>query len=96
MLVKLLGLLDFITIFLFLIKNYFDKSGWFPHIFLIVAGLYLIIKGAIFILSMDYASIIDIISGVVILFAAYYQIPSLIAMVVIILVGQKAFFSLMD
>jgi hypothetical protein len=96
MIVKILGVLDLIAVIILLIKNYFDKSAWFPIILVLIAGSYLIIKGIIFILTLDFASIIDIVSGIIIVFAAYFHLPLLLSALVIILLGQKAFFSLVS
>lgn len=97
MIVKILGILDLIAVIAFLIKNYFDAAGnWFPTTLLLIAGIYLLVKGIIFILTLDFASAIDIISGIIILFAVYFHIPTLLAALLIVVLGQKAIFSLLS
>lgn len=96
MIVKLLGILDLIAILFLLLKEYFNFKDWFPMILLTIAGIYLLVKGIIFILTLDFASAIDIISGIIIIFAAHFDIPQMIVLVVIVVLGQKAVFSLIS
>lgn len=100
--IKYLGILDLITAFIYFIYYFaFGYALWgvFAKIMLIFA-VYLLIKGAFFLLlsvasGIDYFSIIDIFASIVMLLSLNRSfIPETLAILVIILILMKGFFSL--
>jgi hypothetical protein len=96
MLLQIFGILDIITGILFFINNTFDKSGsnWFPNRIIIIAGIYLLVKGLIFVILLDFASAIDIIAAVIILISVLVHIPVILTAIVLLFLIQKGIFSL--
>lgn len=91
MIVKILGILDILSGILFWLNGFFHL---FPDTFMMLIALYLIIKGLIFVISKDIASILDIISGLVIYFSLTYVIPGFVIIIVTFFLLQKGVFSL--
>lgn len=89
-----MGIIDILTGLLFFINNSLVK--FLPSKILWILGIYLIIKGIIFLLSVDIASTIDIICGVIVLLSIPFVIPKLIAAAVTIYLIQKGIFSLIS
>jgi hypothetical protein len=96
MIVKLLGILDIAVAIIFFLNNSWDKvcGGWLPDNIVFYAGIYLLIKGLMFVWSMDFASMVDIFCGVVILFSLIFQIPLAFASIVILFIVIKGCLSL--
>jgi len=92
MLVKILGIADLISIILFWTSQVFD---FVPHKIIFIIALYFLIKGGIFLLFVDIASILDVLSGIVIFASIYLGIPWILTVIVTIYLLQKALFSLM-
>ena len=89
--IKILGVADMIAALLFF---FLGLKIAIPKAILLGFALYLIIKGILFI--MDFASIIDIAIGVILLLFYFAIIPSagVISFICAIFLAQKAFFSL--
>jgi hypothetical protein len=97
MLVKLFGIFDLIIAIIFFLNNNLDKiGGWFPDRIVLYAGIYLLIKGIFFILTLDFASLLDIICAIIIIASIYTPVSLIISAIVIILLLQKGFFSLVS
>lgn len=97
MLVKLFGILDLFVAIIFFINNNLDKiDGWFPDKIVLYAGIYLLIKGLFFVLTFDFASLLDIICAIIIIISIYTPVSLIISAIVIILLLQKGFFSLVS
>ena len=94
MLIKLLGVLDVMVAILFFANNTFFR--FLPTVIVLIIALYLIIKGLIFVLSADVASIIDIICGIIIIASAFSVLPKLVAVIVAIYLVQKGVFSVLS
>jgi hypothetical protein len=92
MLLKLLGILDLICAGALLIQNYFFKL--FPTKFIFILAFYLVIKGAIFLISLDFASILDILSGGIIILSVFFVLPKILIGAVIFYLIQKGVISL--
>lgn len=88
--IKILGIFDIIASLLFFFTIFFT----IPKILLYIVGIYLLIKGAIFLISADIASILDVLSGIVILTATIFSIPKIIIAIVSVFLIQKGIFSL--
>lgn len=91
MIIKLLGILDIISGMLFWLDGFFKII---PDSVIMFLVFYLIIKGLIFIISKDIASILDIISGVIIYFSLSYVLPAFIIIIVTLFLLQKGILSL--
>jgi hypothetical protein len=96
MLVKLLGIIDIVLALLFFINNNFDKSNWFPNKIILIVGIMLLVKGIIFVLMLDFASLIDIACGIIIILSAFMHIHVLLAFIVCIFLIQKGILSLVS
>jgi len=86
MVVKLLGTLDLIAALLFFLSAIFSIV---PQSWVVVIGLYVLVKGIIFAISKDYASFIDIASGTVILLSINFPIHIVIVVIVCLYLVQK-------
>jgi len=92
MIVKIFGALDLITAILFWISATFN---FLPQGLVMILALYLIAKGAAFLISKDIASIIDIIAGIIIFISLSFQLPTIVITLVTIYLLQKGIFSLL-
>jgi len=91
MLVKVLGLIDFVVAGLFIMMSW--KIG-VPDTILMVFAIIMFAK-SIFIFFGDIASGFDLISGIVLILAMNYNLPIFLFMIVGFLELQKGFFSLL-
>jgi hypothetical protein len=94
MLLKLLGILDIIVAILFFIDGVFNKSSWMPSKIILYAGIYLLIKGLIFVFMLDFLSVIDIACSLIILLSILIHIPFLLVFIVVFFLIQKGLLSL--
>ena len=89
MIVKLLGFTDILAIVALL------GASMLPQISVLIMGLYLIIKGVLFmILGGQLPNILDIICGFYIVTVSYGLSHWVINLIVILYIGQKAIISL--
>jgi len=87
MVVQFLGLIDiFVSILLGI--AYFGTS---IKILFMIAGIYLIAKGALFITSL--ASVIDIAAGLLLILGYFFTVPSILFIILAVLLLQKGIFS---
>jgi len=91
--VKLLGIFDISAAILFWLFAFF---AIIPEKFLLLAAFYLLVKGVIFLVSRDIASIFDIISSAIIFLALNFTIPKAIVIIVSLFLLQKGIFSLLS
>ena len=91
MIVKILGLADLIVAAIFLISVYFLS---FPTTIILVAGIYLLIKGLIFSILLDVASILDVICAMIILLSIPFNLSLLLSSVVLLFLILKGIMSL--
>ena len=96
MIIKAFGILDILAGLLFFIDGTFFKSNLLPDKILWIIALYLIIKGMIFLLSFDVASAMDIICGIIIIFAISFTLPEVLVAIIGIYLVQKGAFSLLS
>lgn len=88
-LVKVLGVFDLISA-LSLSLLYFGVGSWLGWL----CGLYLLIKGGIFLLLRDYVSLIDVFAGLFIFLVIYLNLHSIFSFVFVVWLLQKGVFSL--
>jgi len=91
--IKILGIFDIIAALSFWV---FSLFGVLPHTLILIFGFYLLIKGTIFLISADIASILDIACSVVFFLAISFPIPKVIAIIVSLFLIQKGIFSLLS
>ena len=92
MIVKILGILDIIAAILFWIGGMFHII---PANMLLIVGFYLLVKGAVFLIFKDIASILDIVCSAVVFLAVSFSIPLIIVIIVSLFLLQKGIFSLL-
>jgi len=91
MAVKIFGALDILVGLIFWVYSMFNLIGWhlIPKGFVIFLGIILLIKGITFAISMDFFSILDVISAVIILIGTSVTLPTTMAHVIgLYLVGK--------
>jgi len=91
MIFKLFGLMDITAAILFFLNNRF--GGFVPDKILWIFAIYLLIKGAIFLISLDIASIIDVACGGIIILSIFFTLPNIIAGLLAFFLIQKGFLS---
>ena len=92
MVVKILGALD---IFIAICFALFGLLGMFPYNFIMILGAVLLIKGLAFGFILNIISILDIISGLIILIS-YYGMPKPLVLFVALFLVQKGIFSMLS
>ena len=90
MLLKILGILD---IFIGICFWIFSFSGIISYKFMFILGLILLIKGVIFGITLNIASILDVVSALIILINLE-GMPKLVILLVVAFLVQKGIFSL--
>ncbi len=93
MIVKILGVLDIFVGMCFWIFGIF---GWIPEGFVLILGLFLLVKGIVFITGLSVTSFLDIGSALIIISSSSVEIPQLVVVAVSLFLIQKGIFSLMD
>jgi hypothetical protein len=96
MLLKILGIADLIVALIVFVNTYFFRLFSFPHAFIIAAGTYLLIKGILFAIVLDFTSFIDILAGIIILSTLGLAVPHMIMAIVFIYLLQKGIISLVS
>jgi hypothetical protein len=91
MIVKILGVLD---IFIGLCFWLFGIFNIIPESFILILGLFLLVKGVVFITGLSVTSFLDIICAVIIIVASSVNMPNLVVIFVAIFLIQKGVFSL--
>lgn len=90
MLVKILGIFDFVAAILLFVLSFGLKIPTSIIIFFIVV---LLMKGA-FVLTKSIASVMDIFAAIIFILAIYFTLPRLLLIIPAILLLQKGFFSI--
>ena len=93
MIVKILGAFD-VTIGILFVFSYLFHI--IPHSWLIVFAIYLAVKGVIFLLSADIASLFDIVVAIVIYASTFFNIPVLLGAIVSLFLIQKGIVSMVS
>ena len=92
MVAKVLGVFDIFVGICFAIFIFF---GIIPYDFMFFLGIILLIKGGIFCINLDVASVLDVIAALIILMSNL-SIPKGIVILVSLFLIQKGIFSMMD
>ena len=93
MIIKILGIADILSSVLFFISTLSDA---FPHKIILTIAIYLMLKGIIFAILADFASILDIICGIIIAVSIFANLPVLLIFIICIFLIQKGIFSLIS
>lgn len=97
MLIKIFGTLDILTAIIFILNNNFDKSDiWLPNAIILFFGVYLLLKGFIFTISLEIMSILDIICAILIIISASMHLHAIIAFLVALFLLQKGILSILE
>jgi len=91
--IKILGILDIFVGLTFWIYGIFDIAAWSG--FILLLGLILLIKGVVFILGLAFASIMDIIAGILIIIGSSVELNTIFVVIIAIFILQKGIFSMM-
>ncbi len=94
MIVKLLGVLDIFVAICFWIFGVFHLS--FMSGFILVLGLFLLVKGIAFVVSLNIVSAIDIICAIIIIAATSMVMPKIAVIIVSLFLLQKGIFSMLS
>jgi len=94
---KVLGIVDIAIAILFFLGNTFAKlSTIMPKSVIIWAGVILLVKGIFFLAFLDFASIADVVCGIIILIGGFTHIYWLLAFLVVVFLIQKGLLSLVS
>jgi len=93
MIIKILGFLDVLIGICFWLSGIFNII---PRNFIFILGLFLLVKGVIFISGLSVVSFLDIVFGVVIIIESGFEIPNIIVSLISIFLIQKGIFSLIS
>jgi len=93
MFIKILGILDLFSALIFILYCYTPIKS---HTLLLICAIYLLIKGLIFFLMKDFASLIDIICGIIFIITLLLILPMPIIAIASIFLIQKGLFSLVN
>ncbi len=95
MIIKILGILD---IFIGIVFWLFGIFNIIPSSFIFIIGLFLLIKGIVFIFGLSIVSALDIVSGIIIMAASATSIvmPNLVIILIAIFLIQKGIFSMLS
>ena len=93
MIVKALGILDLVAGLVFLLSVAVTAM---PKSLIIICAVYFLIKGSMFMLLMDFASIVDFICGIIILLSAWTEVPLVLSIIALIFIAQKGILSLIS
>ncbi|MBR9701744.1 hypothetical protein GOV13_02375 [Candidatus Pacearchaeota archaeon] len=91
MAVKIFGAIDIFVGLIFWIYSMLNSIGWniIPDGLIIVLGIILLIKGLIFAIGLDFFSVLDVITAIIILISISFTLPTTAVHVIgIYLVGK--------
>ena len=94
MIVKILGVLDIIVGMIFWIYGIFNLE--FLSGFIMILGLFLLVKGLIFATGFAVASVLDILAAIVIIISVGIILPKLIVIIVALFLLQKGVVSMIS
>lgn len=92
MMVKILGILDILAAIIFWL---FGMFYIIPSTIILIIAFYLLVKGILFLISLDIASILDIIASIFIFVSLNFVLPKVIVIIIVLYLIQKGIFSLL-
>ena len=93
MIIKILGILD---IFVALVFWVFGIFHIIPKSFILILGLFLLVKGLVFSIKINVTSTLDVISAIIIISSTSVPMPRFIVIIVTLFLLQKGAFSLLS
>lgn len=93
MIIKLFGVFDILTGLIFWLFAIFNIDSFSS--FVLLLGMILLVKGFAFGFNFNIASVLDIISSFIIIYASTNEISNIIVIIVSIFLLQKGVFSLL-
>jgi hypothetical protein len=90
MILKILGTLDILTAIVFYIFGIFHIL---PPTLVIILAVYLLGKSIFYLISHDFASLVDILAGIIMLLSVTIFLPKFIVILVSLYLLQKGIFS---
>jgi len=90
MILKILGSLDILSGIVFWMSGLFH---FIPQKIMIIFAFYLLIKGVVFLISKDIASILDVCCSLIIFLSFSYSIPAVIVIIIALFLIQKGILS---
>jgi hypothetical protein len=94
MIIKLLGILDIFIGICFWIFGIFNLH--FMSEFVFVLGIILLVKGVIFMTQLSIASILDIVSAIIIISTVTAGLPKIIVIIITLFLFQKGIISIIS
>jgi uncharacterized membrane protein len=94
MIIKILGILDIVVGLLFWVYGIFHVESLEGIIFIL--GLFLLVKGLVFISTMDIASAFDVVFGILIIIGISIMLPKVLVIIISIFILQKGIFSMLS
>jgi hypothetical protein len=91
--VKILGILDILAALFFWLFAFFKII---PDNWILIIAFYLLVKGTVFLLSKDFASMLDIACSILIFVSLSFSMPEVISALVTLYLIQKGIFSLLS
>jgi len=91
--IQILGILDIISAIVLVLRYFFES---FPDKIIWVFAIYLIIKGAIFLIARDFISVVDIFCGVILILSIFIPIGYGFMIFTSVFLIQKGIFSLIS
>jgi len=92
MVIAFLGIMDLLAGIFFWI---FGLFGIIPEFFINFFGMFILLKGLIFVWGKDFASVLDIIAALILMLAVVTKMPALIVIIVSLYLIQKGAMSLL-
>lgn len=93
MIVKVLGVLDILVGIIFAFEG-IDKWGIIPNILVLIFGIALLVKAAMFIAFMDFASVVDVICALLIIVSFWIPVVAWLHAIVALFLIQKGIVSI--
>lgn len=93
MIVKILGTLDILAAIIFWLFGMFHII---PSSIILIIAFYLLVKGIIFVISLDIASVLDIIVSVLIFVSLSFTLPKIIIFLISLFLLQKGILSMLN
>ena len=96
--IKIFGAIDIFAGVIFFGDAMLNLAGmnFIPNTLILIVGIFLLIKSAIFIVGLDINTILDLICGLIIIVSLSVTIPLIIVSLVALFLVQKGFFSFVD
>lgn len=95
MIIKILGIIDIFVGMCFWLFGIFHLL---PESFILILGLFLLVKGIVFITGLSIVSFLDILSSIIIIIASASEVtmPNIVVIIITLFLLQKGIFSMLS